>query len=82
MNVRLGGLGSGPAAFTARTVKECWPSASAGVVYGELHGPNGLLSRLHSNVAAGSSEWNVNLAVVSVVVPDGPESIVVFGSCE
>ena len=37
-------------------------------------------SSLHSNVALGSSEENSNVASVWLVVPDGPESIVVSGA--
>lgn len=36
-------------------------------------------STRHSNVEPGSLEENMNVGVGSVVVPDGPESIVVSG---
>ena len=38
------------------------------------------VSRRHSNVEPGSELENVNVAVVTPIVPVGPESIVVFGA--
>ena len=46
---------------------------------GEVHGEKGAPSREHSNVAPGSEE-NVNVGATSLVGPEGPECMVVWGA--
>ena len=79
-NERDAGVASGlPRRSVARTSRVCSPSASAGVVNGELHAANVPPSSRHSNVLA-LSALNVNVGVASLVTPSGPESIVVLGA--
>jgi hypothetical protein len=47
---------------------------------GELHAVNAAPSSEHSNVEPGSSAENVKVALVSLVVSSGAESIEVFGA--
>ena len=57
----------------------CGPLASVAVVCGDVQAPNTAPSIRHSNVPPSPDE-NVNVGVASVIVPDGPESIVVSGA--
>src|ERR671923_278204 len=69
-----------PAWSVARTEKVWEPELKPEYVWGEEHGSKLPESSWHSNVALGSSEEKVNVASVEVVVPEGPESIVVSGA--
>ncbi len=69
-----------PAASVARTLKLCEPSPRAAVVLGLVQAPKAAESSLHSKVEPGSVELNANDALVAVVVPVGPEVIVVSGA--
>ena len=69
-----------PAASVARTWNVCDPSASAAVVNGEVQDANAAGVDLHSNVEPPSVEVNVNVGVLSLVVPSGGDVIVVFGA--
>jgi hypothetical protein len=81
VHVRVAGVGSVlPAESVARTAKVWEPSPRPVYVRGDVHAVNAAPSRLHSNVAAGSSAEKLNVAVVNAVEPSGPEPIVVFGA--
>ncbi len=77
VHVREAGVGSTlPAMSSARTNKVCSPNARLDSVKGEVHLVNELvLSSEHEKSAEGSVEENVKVALVSVVVPFGPEVI-------
>jgi hypothetical protein len=78
VNDLLAGLGSMfPAASVARTSTVWPPSDSAGVVAGEVQEANAPKSTAHPNVEPPSLDEKVNVGVESLVVPVGPESIVV-----
>jgi hypothetical protein len=80
VNVRESGVGSTlPAGSMARTENVWEPSARCTVVFGELQGEKAPASTLHLKRAPDSGEENVNVGVGSLVVPEGPESIVVSG---
>ena len=55
------------------------PSGSGPSVRGDVHGANASVPRRHSNVP-GSDAVNVNCGVVTLIVPVGPDSIVVSGA--
>jgi hypothetical protein len=69
-----------PAASLARTDTLWAPSASAVVVHGLVHAAQTAESTRHSNVEPASLEVNAKLGVLSLVVPVGPEVIVVSGA--
>jgi hypothetical protein len=80
VNERLAGDASVlPAQSVARTWKLCAPSASEAVVRGEPQAANEPESTLHEKVEAGSFDEKPSVGVGSLVVPDGPELIVVCG---
>ena len=74
-----------PAASVARTRNVYTPSASEPRMRGDVQGPNeptaapGPSSR-HSNVEPASVEENVNVALLTLIVPVGPPVIVVSGA--
>src|SRR5688572_13968667 len=68
-----------PAASIARTTSSCGPARRSLNCGGDGHEPKSGASSAHSKVASGSLEEKVNAAVVSSVVGDGPERIVVSG---
>src|ERR671914_345926 len=77
---RLAGLASVlPAASVARTSNVCAPSDNAPVVCGEVHAANAAVSTRHWKFAPASLE-NPKVGVESLVSPEGPESIVVWGA--
>jgi hypothetical protein len=76
---RTSGVWSNPVGVAARTLKECEPAGNGEYVCGEVHGRPGPLSSWHVKVAPAMSDENVKVAVVSLVVPVGPERIVVSG---
>ena len=69
-----------PAPSVARTEKVCAPSARELCDLGEAHEAQLPLSSLHSNVEPLSFAEKPKLALVEVVVPEGPESIAVSGA--
>ena len=80
VKLRWAGVGSVfPSASVARTRMLCGPSESCCVLKGEVQGVKATLSTEHSKVELGSLEEKVNVGWLSVVVPDGPKSIVVSG---
>jgi hypothetical protein len=80
VNERLAGVASVlPAVSIARTPKVCAPSPNSVVVCGELHEANAAPSTRHSNVEPALVEVNSNVGVLSFVVPEGPDVIVVSG---
>jgi hypothetical protein len=81
VHARVAGVGSAlPTGSTARTSTLCEPSARPEYAFGDEHGAQAPPSRRHSNVAPESDDEKVRLAVVDVVVPDGPDSSVVSGA--
>ena len=75
----VAGVGSWfPAESMALTSKVWGPSVSAAIVSGLVQGEKASASTRHSKSAPGSEE-NSKLGVGSLVVPVGPESIVVSG---
>ena len=81
VHVCVAGVGSGlPAASAAVTVNVWAPLPRPVYCCGETHGEAVALSSLHVKEDAASDEVNVNDAVVSFVVPDGPSVIVVCGA--
>ena len=68
-----------PAASMARTANVWSPSPRSPYSAGEVQAENGTPSSEHSKVAPGSAV-KMNCALVLVVVPDGPDDIVVCGS--
>ena len=68
------------AASVARTAMPCMPSVRAFVVHGLVHAAQAPESSWHWNVEPLSLEANVKVGVLSVVVPVGPDVIVVFGA--
>ena len=80
VKVREAGEGSVlPAGSIARTSRVCEPSASCAVVCGELQAAKAPVSTRHSKLEPVSEEENVKFGVGSLIVPVGPESIVVSG---
>jgi hypothetical protein len=79
VNARLAGAPVWPAMSVARTENVCGPSESGPEVKGELQGENPPLSSWHSKLA-GSSAVKVKRTGLFVVVPLGPEVIVVVGA--
>ena len=80
VQVPVADVGSGlPAASIARTRNVCGPAVIPVSCFGDVHAAYGARSSEHSNVEPGSSEANVIVSVVLVVVPDGP-LIVVSGA--
>src|SRR5581483_5307400 len=69
-----------PAASVARTKIVCEPSFSCAVVCGEPQAANDPESTRHSKLDPDSEEENAKVGVASLVVPAGPESIVVSGA--
>jgi hypothetical protein len=69
-----------PAASVARTAMPCMPSVRAPVVHGLVHAVQAPASSRHRNVEPLSLAVNPNVGVLSVVVPVGPDVIVVFGA--
>jgi hypothetical protein len=63
----------------SRTEKVWAPALSEAYACGELQGPKEPESSLHSKVDPDSVELNEKLADVEVVVPEGPDPIVVSG---
>ena len=76
----MAGVGSTlPAASVARTAKLWVPAARALYVVGDVHEVKAAPSRLHENVDPTSSDENANSAVVALVVPAGPVTMLVSG---
>ena len=70
-----------PAASMARTAMACMPSVRAFVVHGLVHrGPTRRSRSRHWNAAPLSLAVKAKVGVLSVVVPVGPDVIVVFGA--
>ena len=69
-----------PATSVARTDTECAPSPSAAVVHGLVQSAHDPESTRHSKTELLSLDVNANVGVVSLVVPVGPEEIVVSGA--
>ena len=69
-----------PAASIARTWKVWLPMASPEYVVGLVHGVNTPVSSLHSNVEFASDEVKVKVAVLGLLLPEGPPVIVVLGA--
>src|ERR1700741_3511527 len=69
-----------PAASVARTSKVCEPFVSPEYAFGDVQTPQGPASRGHWKRDPASEELKPRLADPVVTVPDGPESIVVFGA--
>ena len=81
VNARVAGVASTlAAASVARMETLCWPSASAAVVQGLVQPAHAAESSWHWNVDPLSLEVNAKVGVLSAVVPDGPELIVVSGA--
>jgi hypothetical protein len=77
---RVAGVGSVlPAASVARTATAWSPSGSAAVVHGLVHDAHAPESTRQANVDPLSLEVKANVGVLSLVVPLGPEVIVVSG---
>ena len=68
-----------PEVSVARTRHACAPMARSTYEAGDAQAPQSAWSSEHSNVAPASVALNSNVAEVDVVVPDGPETIVVPG---
>ena len=80
VKVRMAGVWSVlPTVSVARTLKVWTPSVRLVRVCSEVHVAQSSWSSLHWNVADGSLEKR-NAAVVVVIVPVGPASIVVWGA--
>src|SRR5215211_7776454 len=78
VQVRLAGVGSTfPADSTALTSNVCVPSDSPLYSLGEGQPSKAPPSSLHSKVASSSFEEKLKLAVVLLIVPEGPESMIV-----
>ena len=69
-----------PAASLALTEKVCGPLANPVYFLGEEQALKAALSSLHSKVLPASEEEKVNVALFCLMVPEGPESIVVSGA--
>jgi hypothetical protein len=69
-----------PAASVARIDTVCGPSVRAVVVHGLAHSPHDAESTRHSKIELASLEVKANVGVLSLVVPVGPEVIVVSGA--
>src|SRR5512133_3484994 len=69
-----------PAASVARTAMPCMPSVRPWVVHGLVHAAQAPESSWHWNVDPLSLAVKANVGVLSVVVPAGPDVIVVFGA--
>lgn len=69
-----------PAASFARTSSVCGVSERPVKVTGSLHAAQPAASRLHSNVASGSSDEKSKVAIGEFVGFAGPETMVVVGS--
>ncbi len=81
VNARDAGVGSTfPAVSVARTSKVCAPSASDPVVSGVEQEPHAPPSTRHSKLEPAWLAENANVGVASLVGPEGPLSIVVFGA--
>jgi hypothetical protein len=68
------------AASVALTWKMWVPLAKPVYLLGEEQALKGALSSLHSKVLAASEEEKAKLASFCFTVPEGPESMVVFGA--
>jgi hypothetical protein len=80
VNERLAGDASAfPAASVARTETLCAPSLSALVVHALVHVAQDPASTRHANVEPGSVAVNAKVGVLSLVVPDGPDVMLVSG---
>ena len=81
MKLRLSGVASGlPAASMARTSKVCAPSASPLYALGLEHEAQDPASRRHWRLEPASEELKEKLALLELIVPDGPAVIVVSGA--
>ena len=81
VNARVAGVTSVlPAASVARTDTEWGPSLRAVVVHGVVQSTHAPASTRHSKADASSLELNANVGVRLLVVPVGPELIVVSGA--
>src|SRR5215210_4134395 len=81
MKLRDAGVASTfPAGSVARASKLWAPSASDAVVTGVEHEPHAPPSTRHSNVESAWLAEKANVGVESLVGPDGPLSMVVFGA--
>jgi hypothetical protein len=84
VKARLAGRGSTLSARSIALTKNVWaplPSGELGVwvAPGPKQDANPAPSNRHSNLEPGSSEVKPKVGVASLVVPDGPEVIVVSG---
>jgi hypothetical protein len=78
VNDRWAGVGSTlPTESVARTEKVWGPSVSCAVVCGELQAAKAPESTRHSKLEPAFEEEKAKVGVGSLVVPEGPESIVV-----
>ena len=68
-----------PEASFALTEKVCEPTASPLYFFGEVQALKAPPSSLHSKVEFASLEEKANVAVFSLVVPEGPEFMAVSG---
>jgi hypothetical protein len=69
-----------PAVSVARTAMPCMPSARALVVHGLVHAAQAPESSRHWNIEPLSLAVKANVGVLSVVVPVGPDVMLVFGA--
>jgi hypothetical protein len=83
VKLRVAGVGSVAPLFDALTSNVCGPLASGEVgvclAPGPEHAPNACASKRHLKVDPVSDDAKRNVGVLSVVVPDGPAVIVVWG---
>ena len=80
VNERVAGVASVlPASSVARTATVCGPLDSAAVVHGLVQSAHAPESTRHSNTAP-ASDVKAKVGVLSVIVPVGPEVIVVSGA--
>ncbi len=87
VKARLAGLWSVFAAWSVARTSNVWaPSVSAAAAVwaspGPEQGPKAAASKRHWKLEPGSEEEKLNDGVLSEVVPEGPESIVVSGAVE
>ena len=71
-----------PAGSIALTANVCTPMPSPVYCFGDVHGASAPRSSEQTNVEPGSSEMNVNVAVVAVVVTGGLPVIVASGGSD
>src|SRR3954452_21141482 len=80
VQLRAAGVGSTfQAGSAARTWSVCGPCERPTYCFGEEHAANAPASNLHSKLDWPSLDEKVNCAEADLVIPDGPELIVVCG---